>query len=279
MICKWIKRSMITVVGLGAASYFFFGSHALSYVSTAASELRNSVRGEIPIEFELKRAEDLIQEIGPQIKRTRLDVARAEVRRDALATEILELEQSVQSGERKLRNNSVLIGGNGQARFQLAGKTWTHERIKIDLAQTFDRFRQNSTMLKAKKVHFKKQNASVQAATRKLDAIRAEESRLQDMIGALKTQKAQLDAMAAASHSLTPIDDGALGKAKAVLTEVKERLAIAQKMLADDEFFQEGIEADVFEDRDIVGEIRDYFGGESGSAKTSGKLLKIGSGK
>ena len=174
MICKWIKRSVIAVVGLGAASYFMFGSHALSYVQTAASELRNSVRGEIPIEFELKRAEDLIEEIGPQIKQTKRDVARAEVRRDALAEEILDLETAVRNGEQKLRSNSVLIGGDGKARFQLAGRTWTQERIKMDLARTFDRFKQNSTMLKAKRVHFKKQNASVEAAKHKLDAIRAE---------------------------------------------------------------------------------------------------------
>src|SRR5262249_25704093 len=85
---RMIKWAALGVTGLGAAGYFLFGENAMNYVSTMATTVKDSVRGQIPIEFELKRAEGLIGDIGPQVQQCKLEVARQEVQLEGLTDDI-----------------------------------------------------------------------------------------------------------------------------------------------------------------------------------------------
>lgn len=256
---KIIKWGAIGVVGLGAAGFFLFGENAFSYVGTMASSVKDSVRGQIPIEFELKRAERLIGDINPQIKECKRDVARQEVRLDNLVEEVELLERQVARAERKLKSGADLLANSeGQTTYVFASGEYGRERVQIDLERTFDSYRHNTALLKSKQALIKRQRAAVEAARSKLDAVCAEEARLNDLVGQLKTQKAQIDAMAASSKGFE-LDDSALGKAKEVLAEVEERLDVAQKMLADELFFENGISGEHRPQRNIVREIREHF--------------------
>ena len=259
---KLIKWTLIGAVGLGATGYFLLGDNVVSYVSTMASSVKDSVRGEIPIEFELKRAERLIKNIGPQIDRCKLDVARAEVRLDGLVDDVEQLTRSVASAERKLKVGEVqLTSSAGQAYYELASGRHSRERVELDLERTLERLKTNTTAMKSKQALIKRETRSVSAARSKLDAVRSEEVRLKDLIGQLKTQKAQIDAMKTSSKNFA-LDDSALGDAKRVLSEVKDRLDVAQKMLEDDLFFEGGPRDHGVARRDIAKEIRAYFNGE-----------------
>ena len=271
---KLIKWSLIGITGLGAAGYFFFGSNAMNYVSTMAGSLKDSVRGNIPIEFELKRAENLIRDIGPQIHQCKLDVARQEVQMENLMDDIDRLSRDVGRAERRLKSGADLLASSTDAvTYQLAGGTYSRERVEIDLERTFETYKNNKTMLSSKRALIERQTKAVAAARSKLDSVRAEEARLIDLIGQLKTQKAQIDAMRASSKSFE-LDDSALGQAKKVLSEVKERLDVAQKMLADDLFFEDGI--DTREPRrDIVKEIKQHFSGSNGVVVLEGSPAVI----
>jgi chromosome segregation ATPase len=256
---KIIKWTTIGVVGLGATGFFLFGDNALNYVSTMASSVKDSVRGQIPIEFELKRAEKLIHNIGPQIHQCKLDLARQEVQMENLMDDVDHLERRVGRAEHKLKAGAdMLATSNGQASYELAGGSYSRERVEIDLERTFETYKHNTQLMKSKKALIGRQNKAVAAARTKLDAVRAEEVRLKDLIGQLKTQKAQLDAMKASSKNFV-LDDSALGQAKKVLSEVKERLDVAQKMLQDDLFFEDGIRGPRQPRRNIVKEINQHF--------------------
>ena len=256
---KIIKWGLIGVVGFGATSYFFFGDNALNYVSTMVGSVKESVRGQFPIEFELKRAENLIKDIGPQIHQCKRDVATQEVQLDNLTSDVTRLELAVARAERKLKGGAeMLAASSGKASYELAGGVYSRERVEIDLERTFDNYRQNEVMLKSKRALIERQTRAVTAARSKLDAVRVEEARLVDLIGQLKTQKVQVDALKASSSNFV-LDDSALGQAKKVLAEVKERLDVAQKILAEDMFFEEGISTEQRPSRNIVKEIRGHF--------------------
>lgn len=274
---KMIKWGLIGIVGLGATSYFLFGDNAVNYITTMAGSVKDSVRGQIPIEFELKRAENLIEDIGPQIHQCKKDLARQEVQLDNLTADVSRLDRAVTTGESKLKMGAELLASDGQANYQLAGGLYSRERVEIDLERTFDNFKQNKSMLHSKRALIERQTRAVAAARSKLDAVRAEEVRLIDLIGQLKTQKAQVDALKASSKNFV-LDDTALGQAKKVLAEVKERLDIAQKMLADDMFFQEGIRSDLGPTRDIVKEIHTHFAegeGTEGLVEVTGEAAIV----
>ena len=260
---KLVKWTLISGLGLAGAGYFLLGDNVLSYVSTAASSVKDSFRGEIPIEFELKRAEKLIQAIGPQIDQCKLDVARAEVRLEGLVDDIDRLGRDVARAEHKLRVGAdQLAAWNGDAHYELAGgQNLSRERLEIDLERTFETYKTNQNMLKSKRALVERETAAVAAARGKLDAVRSEEARLKDLIGQLKTQKAQIEAMKASSRNFS-LDDSALGDAKQVLLTVKERLDVAQKMLEDDLFFAGSPSTARQPARNIVKEIKQHFAAE-----------------
>jgi hypothetical protein len=256
---KLIKWSLIGVAGLGATTYFLFGDHAGSYISTMANSVRDGVRGQIPVEFELKRAERLIAEIDPQINTCRRDVARAEVELEELSQQIEDLEHTTARDERKLKTGREVLSSNqGEVVYQFAGQSYHRSRIEADLARTLEVHRNNVTILSSKRALRDRQTAAVEAARQRLDAVRTQKARLEDQIAALKIQKRQLDAMVATSRKFD-LDDTALSKAKEVLARVKSELDITQRMIEDDTFHAEGYTYTAAVTPDVGKEIDEFF--------------------
>lgn len=259
MVFRLIKWTAIGVLATGAIGFLVFGENAFSYVRTMAGSVRDSVRNQVPVEFELKRAEQLIRDIDPQIQTCKRELAQAEVGLENLIDDVERLEHENARAEQKLKSGvAVLSGANGNGSYRLAGGPPTRERIECDLDRTFQLFKNNQELLRGKKALIQHQSRAVGAARERLDAVRAEKSRLEDTIATLKTQKVQLDALAASSKRFD-LDDSALSRAKEVLAEVKNRLDVAQKMIEDDMFFgAPPIDAEQ-DDRDVAAEIRKYF--------------------
>ncbi|MEZ5965176.1 MAG: hypothetical protein R3F56_15185 [Planctomycetota bacterium] len=263
VVCfKLIKWTALGLAGTAAAAFFVFGEHTGSYLGTVASSVRETVRGKIPVDFELKRAERLVGEIDPQIDSCRRDVARAEVELAELDSEIAELAQAVSRDERKLKaGREVLsVGSAAQPVYELAGKQYSRQRVELDLVRTLEVFRNNSTILRSKQNLRDRQTQAVEAARSRLDAVRAQKSRLEDQIAALKIQKQQLDATAAASKRFD-LDDSALSKAKEVLTRVKKELDIAQRVIEDDLYHAQGISMELPVGVDVLKEIDEALAG------------------
>ena len=100
---------------------------------------------------------------------------------------------------------------------------------------------------------------SVGAAKDRLAAVRYERTALEDQVRALKTQKMQVEALAASSDRFD-LDSSALSEAKEVIAGVRKRLDVAQRMLENDMAF-EGEPVDVpFASRDVLQEIEELFG-------------------
>ncbi len=260
MFCmKLIKWSALGLVGATAATFFLFGEHSGSYLSTMTTSVRDSIRGKIPMDFELKRAERLVADIEPQIQTCKRDVARAEVELTELDAEIETIDGVVTRDERKLKaGRDVLVGSTGTAVYELAGRQYDRTRVELDMMRTLEAHRANVNILKSKRSLRTRQAQAVEAARLRLDAVRAQKSRLEDQIASLKIQKKQLDAMAASSTRFD-LDDSALSKAKEVLTRVKKELDVAQRVIEDDVFHAEGIVVSVPEGVNVVQEIEAFF--------------------
>jgi predicted nucleic acid-binding Zn-ribbon protein len=255
---KIIKWSLIGVVTLGAVGYFMLGDQFGSYIATAGTSVRDTFKKKIPVEFEIKRAEKLILAIGPEVKACKLEVARAVVELEYLQRAVTRLEKTVARQEKKLKMGSELLNAETSS-YTLSGHEYTRRRVEIDLARTFEGYKNNMAILKSKRALIKRQNKAVVASQIKLDSVRASKADLDNTIATLKVQKKELDAMAAANRRFD-LDDSALSEATEVLAGVKKRLDIAQKMIEDDIFFESGIPVeDNQPKRDIVKEIRVHF--------------------
>ena len=258
---KLVKLTLLGAVGVAALGYFVFGEHAFSYLSTVTGSVRDGVRGKIPVEFEIKRAEKLIKAIEPEIDNCKRDVARAEVDLEGLKEDVERLDGEIAKAEKKLKSTTGLVTATddrGATSFKLASHGLVVHRAAMELERTFDLYKGSVAVVRGKKALIERQERAVSAARTRLDAVRTEKGKLEDTIGMLKTQKAQLDALAVGARRFD-LDDTNLSKAKEVLADVKKRLDVAQRMIEDDTFFGGASDARAKSDRDIGKEIREYF--------------------
>lgn len=276
MICKTFKWMLLGGVVLGGAGFVFLGTDFPSYLGTMASSVRESVTGQIPVEFELKRAESLIRQIDPQIETCKRDLARSEVELDELHQSVNRLETVVDGQEKKLRVGARLLSGDGTVSVELAVDNGARRRVSADLQRTKDSFVNNTAILKAKRSLIDRQERAVETAKQRLVAVRTEREALEDQVRSLKTQQQQVEALAASS-SRFDLDSTALSQAKEVIAAVRKRLDIAQRMLENDMVFQGDDPAlAVVEERDVVKEIDELFGASAAPAPVEIELPKLG---
>ena len=88
MVMKWLKRSVIVVVGLSLVGGLLFGKDVVSYVRSSAKSVQTAVKDSVPIDFELRRARDLIEEIIPEMHANIRLIAQDEVEVAALKVDI-----------------------------------------------------------------------------------------------------------------------------------------------------------------------------------------------
>lgn len=269
---KLIKWSLIGAAVVGSAGYFVFGDSLGSYFSTISSAVREEVRGKVPVEFEIKRAERLIAAIEPEINECKREVARAEVELEQLTKDVARLRKVIDRQERKLKSGSAMLENAKNTSYVLSGHSYSRRRVEMDLARTFEVFKNNQAILKTKQALILRQTQAVDASRAKLDSVRNRKAEMENTIASLKVQKQHLDALAASSRRFD-LDDSALSEATEVLKDVKTRLDVAQKMIEGDMFFSDGIQAEQLESRNITQEIGRYFRGETGEASAESEAL------
>ena len=274
MIGKTLKLMLLGGAAVGGAGFLFLGTDFPGYVGTVAASVRESVAGQIPVDIELKRAAGLIRQIDPQIETCKRDLARSEVELEELQQSVGRLEKVVGSEEKKLKVGARLLSGEGDGQVQLAADYGARRRVSADLERTKDSFVNNVAILKTKRSLIERQGRAVEAAKQRLIAVRAEREALEDQVRSLKTQQMQIEAMSAQSQRFD-LDSSALSQAKEVITGVRKRLDIAQRMLENEvQFHGEPIDV-TMEQRNVVKEIHDLFAAQSGSAGSPASIEVI----
>jgi predicted nucleic acid-binding Zn-ribbon protein len=265
MIRKTLKWMLLGGAVLGGAGFLILGTAFPSYVGTMASSVRDSVAGQIPVELELKRAESLIRQIDPQIDTCRRDLAQAEVELENLQEQIVRLEKVVGAEAKKLKVGEKLLSGTETGHVELAADFGARRRVTADLGRTKDSYVNNTAMLRAKRALVDRQSRAVEAAKQRLDAVRSERVVLEDQVQSLKTQKVQIEALAAHSQRFD-FDSTALSQAKEVIATVKKRLDVAQRMLENDIAFHGDPVAAEVDERNVLKEIQELFAAEHATA-------------
>ena len=67
MFCKLIKLGVLTVAGAALLGGVIFGRDVISYATSGARSIRTSVTDAVPVEFQLRRARDLVGDIIPEM--------------------------------------------------------------------------------------------------------------------------------------------------------------------------------------------------------------------
>lgn len=119
----------------------------------------------------------------------------------------------------------------------VASQPAARERVALNLQRGLEALRSDTSLLQSKQQLLERQRKTVDVARERLQAVRAEQVRLSDLVGSLRLQQQQVEALAVQAPNVT-IDTSALSAAKSTLADIRQRIEVSQRMLQNDMVFE-----------------------------------------
>lgn len=254
-----IKKMVVGGLLLVGVSTFVFGRDAFSYLKTCGNEIRQSVKQQVPIEFEVRHAQQLVEDLVPEIRNAMHVIAEQQVEVESLEKAVGKREVAL--GEQKqailaLRSNL----NEGDTRYVIAGKSYSQKQVEKDLQDRFRRFKMAEETL----------NHEQDILEARRNALRSNEEQLATLISSkkeLEAQLAQLDARmraVEAAESVSDVrhlDDSRLNRAKSLISELNKQLDVKERLL-DTDISGNGsipIEKELKPEVNISAQVDEYF--------------------
>ena len=220
----------IAKIGLGAAvaGAFLFGTDAVSYLRTGADNVREAVTAEVPVEFQIDRARDLVRDLTPEIKKSLHLIAEEQVAVDRL-------EKSIAKRETKLADEELAIKQlkddvtSDKTHFVYAGRTYDRDDVSKDLADRFRRYEVSEETLNRQRDILDAKRTNLIAHRDQLDAMM---SARKDLEVEIEQLEARLNSVKAAeSVAAMDLDDTALTRARGLVDELDRTLEVRERMV------------------------------------------------
>ena len=256
MVMKWLKRSVIVVVGLSLVGGFLFGKDVVSYVRSSAKSVQTAVKDSVPIEFELRRARDLLEEIIPEMHANIRLIAQEEVEVAALKVDIAKSEKSMAEEQLRIAKLRDALG-KPQAQYCFGSREYPRSYVKEDLARRFERFKESELVLAGKRRLLTTRENSLHAAMQLLERTRARKRMLEDKIESIASQHRLIKA--AAIGSQIQVDNSKLAQTEKLIAQIKKRLDVAERILAHESQFVQAIPVDAVIEEDLLTQVDEYF--------------------
>ena len=256
MITKWLKRGLIVTACLCLAGGLLFGKDLVSYVRSSAKSVQTAVKDAVPIEFELRRARDLLEEIIPEMHANIRLIAEEEVEIAALKTDIDRSEKASADQRRRIKKLRQALETQ-QDRYSFGDEQYTRSRVKKDLAERFDWFKESELILASKRRVRAAREKSLQAATQLLDKTRSQKRMLKAKIEGLAGQWRLVKASAVGSA--IQVDNSKLARTEKLIAHIKKRLDVAERVLAHESRFVQSIPVETITEKDLLTQVDDYF--------------------
>jgi len=256
-----IKRILFSTIGLGLLGMFIFGRTAASYVSTSWARLTDSVEQSVPVEFQIDRARKMVKDLVPDIQRNMHVIAKEEVEVDRLQHQITDSEQRLAKDKAELMRLKA-DASSAQDHFTYAGRTYTLDQVKTDLANRFERFKTSDATLSSLRQMCSAREKSLDAARQKLEGMLAARRQLEVDVENLEARNKMVEV--AQTTSNYQFDDSQLGRVKELVTDLRTRLQVAEKMVNADSSLHDEIPLDQTTPANIVDQVGQYFSPDQG---------------
>jgi hypothetical protein len=257
MVGKLVKIGVVGTAGTMLLSFFVFGREAKSYFDLSARNVRDSIKNSVPVEFELQRARDMLEEIIPEMQANIGLIAQEEVEIARLRSDIERSEEAMQEKQERITRLTNLLQ-TSEPTFVLGRFEYTRNEVKGQLAREFDRFKEAEIVLAGKKRLVKTREKSLHSAMEMLNRTRAEKARLEDQIAALESKHRLVQT--ASAGSTVQLDNSKLAQTEKLISDIKNRLDVAERVLAHEARFVEPMDIDVVDEKELLAEVEQHLG-------------------
>lgn len=258
MFLKKILLGSFAALGIGT---FIFGQDVYSYVTTFGNEVRNTVKSNVSLDFEVKRARELVEDLVPQIHNSYHVISEQQVDVEYIEKEIRDKEEGIKVQEKAISKlNDDLKSGKNQ--FVYASHTYTSNEVKQDLARRFERFKTAKKALEHDRKILEARKKTLIANEKQLNALLSTKKDLEVKIEELESRLKSLEAQEAIST--INIDNSQLTRAKKLISDLNKQLDVKEKMLDNNGKFADLIpveskSANEISTKSITEEIDSYF--------------------
>jgi len=252
MIKKVLLGSAI-IVGSGV---LLFGTAGVSYIKTGYHNLRDTIKEQIPLDVEISRARDMINDLKPEILGNLKVIAREEVEVARLQREVLDKNETlVKSKQAILKLKDDVQSG---AKFvSYGGKSWDMEQVKKDLASRFKSYQtQEATADKVEKI-LSAREKNLDGARRKLDEMLAAKRQLEVEVENLQARLTMVEV--AKTSSKFTVNDSRVSTVRQTVADIGTRIDVEEKM---SDTFDNSVGIPVTDEdtpSDLVDQISVYF--------------------
>jgi hypothetical protein len=265
MFCgKIFKWTVLSAGGALLVGGFLFGRDLCSYVSTGTSAVQTAVRDSVPIEFELRRARDLVEEILPEMHANIRLIAQQEVEIENLRTDIKRSETSLADEKTRLVALRDALD-RPTAAFTIGGIQYSRDQVKEELARRLELSQEADTVLAGKKRLLDNRTRSLAAAVQALNRTRQQKDMLQAQIASLESQHRLV--VASSNNTTLQIDNSKLAQSQRLIGQIREKLDVAERVLAHESKFVEPINVQVVDEGELKQKTDDFLQTKTGVAQ------------
>ena len=184
-------------------------------------------------------------------------IAREEVQVERLAKQISKLT------DRQQRDRGELVRlksdvQEGHSVYFYAGRRYTDSQVRIDLVNRLNRAKTNDATLVSLDKVMTARSRGLSAARQKLDQMLSAKRQLVVDIQQLEAQLKMVNVAKTASEF--QFDDSQLARTEKLISDIRTRLEVEERMLDVEIDFHDEIPLEVESDEDVVDQVAKYFG-------------------
>lgn len=252
-----IKKIVVTTLLVGLLGGLTVGGDACSYAKTAWNRLTNGVERAVPVEFQIDRARQLVDDLAPEVRRSMEVIAKEEIELERLGERIDGQTAKADKSKRDILRLQADLTEDRDV-FRYAGHSYDRCDVSEDLSRRFTRHKVADETL----THLRKMRnarlANLDAARQKLTAMMSAQKNLETDIMNLEAKR-QLVQVAEASSDVVALDESRLSRAKGLIADIRSRLDVASRLANADVTFPGEIQLDPAESEDVREQVAAYF--------------------
>jgi hypothetical protein len=256
MFFKPFKWATVGLLGFGLAGTALFGRDLYSYVNSSVRSAQAAVKDSVPIEFELRRARDLLDDILPEMQANVRLIATQEVEMESLRRDIDESRTSIAEERARITKLRDALGSKENS-FTFARITYTRDQVKDDLARRLEQVKEADMILSGKQRLLSNREKALAAAVSALERTRSQKSLLESQIASLDGQQKLLKATSVGSS--IQIDNSKLAQSERLIAQIKKQLDTAERVLAHEAKFTQPIDVQTLSERDVMTQAEEYL--------------------
>lgn len=257
MICKLIKTGVIGTAAALLVGGLVFGRDLGSYLRSSTRCVSSAVKDNVPIEFELRRARDLLDDIIPEMQASIRAIAEQEVEIASLKAEITDGEKALAEAKGKVAKVRDCLATQGDT-FTLGRVSYSRDELKEDLSRRFQRAKEAEMVLAGKKRLLSNREKSLAAATQLFEKTRSQRATLESQIAALESQHKMVEMASVGSG--VQIDHSKLAQTEQLIAQIKKQLDVAERVLAQNAKFVDSLPVEAqIDEKELLNDVDTYL--------------------